>query len=331
MCSDWPTFPFRGVVVIADLVTEEPDIAFHLRRDLEQTHPEMLNKLSGAIKQLGLEFYHYENPKALAENAKQHQDDIVLSIYGGAVSRNRMALVPAVCESMGLRFIGPDAYGRIICQDKEVSKAIAIEAGLKVASHRIVRNHADLSRITEIQLPFVAKPLWEGSSIGIGPDSLISDYAQGISVISSMLEQFNQPIMIEAFIPGREVSYCFVQGHDECRISSLAELVWNNDPDYFDNHLYDANRKYLEDGIKTVHPINQELRHPDAAALERLLRFVGPLGYGRIDGKLRNGEFIFLEITPDAWLGSDGMFVNSFSAFGLSFRDIIARLLLSEH
>ncbi len=322
-------FPFRGVVIVADLVTQEPEIALHLRRDLEQTHPEMLDELCNAIKQLGLEVYHYEHPKALAENAKKHKNDVVLSIFGGAVSRSRMALVPAVCESMGLSYIGPDAYGRIICQDKEVSKAIAVEAGLKVAQHRIVRNEDDLPKVADFRLPFVAKPLLEGSSIGIGPDSLVTDHSQGVKVIARMLEQFKQPIMVEAFVPGREVSYCFVEAPEAGGIRSLAELIWNNEADYFDHHLYDATHKYPDEGVKTIRTINDELLQFDSEALERLLKFLGPIGYGRIDGKLRDGDFIFLEITPDAWLGADGMFVRSFSCLGLSFYDVIAKLLLS--
>jgi D-alanine-D-alanine ligase len=239
-----------------------------------------------------------------------------------------MALVPAVCEAMGLSYIGPDAYGRVICQDKEVSKALAAEAGLKVASHRIVRSRGDLSRLADFPLPYVAKPMWEGSSIGIGPDSLITDHSKGAEVVAYLLEHFKQPVMVETFVAGREVSFCYIEAPAPNGHRSLAELVWGDEPDHFDRHLYDAAHK-APAAVKTVRAINDELRCNEAEAMEQLLQFVGPTGYGRIDGKLYDGEFVFLEMTPDAWLAPTGTFALSFSCIGMSYEDIIAHVLLS--
>lgn len=317
--------------MVADLLSDGGDLPLPLRRDLEKTDSRTFAELRTAICGLGLPFCHYENPGRLARNASQHDRDVVLSVYGGAGSRSRMALVPAVCEACGLSYVGPDAYGRIICQDKEVSKALALEAGLRTPSHRIVRSERDLDRIADFPLPCVAKPLWEGSSIGIGPDNLISARQQGEHVLRTLLAHLRQPIILEAFAPGREVSWCFIDS-PTTDLRSFAELVWNHEEDYFDRHLYDAVHKSKADevpGIKSVRVLPDALSTDDALALERLLDLVGPLGYGRIDGKLHNGTFVFLEITPDAWLGPTGTFASSFTQRGLSFQDVIAHVLLS--
>ncbi len=327
--SERPRFPFRGVVIVADLTSDHIGTASHLRRDLEQTDRATLNELSGAIERLGLKVYHYVSPKSLAANAARHLTDIVLSIFGGAVSRSRMALVPAVCESMGLSFIGPDAYGRIVCQDKEISKALAVEAGLRVPSHRIVRARDDLPKMSDLNLPYVIKPLWEGSSIGIGSDSLITDARKGLKAVETLLVDFQQPVMVERFIAGREVSYCFINPVGHPPIRAVAEIVWQGEPDHFDHHLYDAVHKEAAIGEKRVKIISHELRMADAQAIERLLQVLSPTGYGRVDGKLLNGQFVFLEVTPDAWLGSTGTFVSSFADQGLSFDEVIRWLLLS--
>ena len=329
MHSDKRQFPFKGVVIIADLIADEDTTPIYFRRDLEQTDPETLNELSDTIKGLGLKVQHYDHPRLLAENASQHRNDIVLSIFGGRVSRNRMALVPAVCESMGLSYIGPDAYGRIICQDKEVSKAIAGEAGLKTAPHRILREPSDVSKLAEFPLPYVVKPLLEGSSIGIGPENLVNDHAFGRNLASELLKRFQQPIMVEAFIPGREVSFCFVDGPEKTAYRSLAESVWLERSDHFDNHLFDSFHKSHVESAQTVRDINHELLPQTSEAMERLLVFLAPLGYGRIDGKLNGNDFIFLEVTPDAWLGSSGVFMNSFKLLGRSPGEIMTQILLS--
>lgn len=326
-----PSFPFKGVVIVADAIATHARTVSHLCRDLEQTDNATLNDLCAAVRRLGLNVYHYNHPKSLAENADHHFNDIVLSIFGGSISRSRMALVPAVCESMGLSFIGPDAYGRIICQDKEVSKALAVEAGLRVPSHRVIRSKEDLLKLLDFGLPYVAKPLWEGSSIGIGSDSLVTDRHKGLEVVEGLLTTFKQPILVEAFIPGREVSYCFIDPVGYPRIRALGEIVWDNDPSHFDHHLYDASHKDSGNGRKVVQIISRELGIHDMESMEALLRLLGPIGYGRIDGKFVNGEFVFLEATPDAWLGTGGTFVSSFADQDLSFDEVIAYLLLSGH
>lgn len=324
-------FPFKSVVVIADLLTDDAAASVHLRRDLERTESRTLREICDAIVRLGMPFCHYEHPRDLARHAAQHTNDVVLSIYGGSVSRSRMALVPAICEIFGLSYVGPDAYGRIICQDKEVSKSLASTAGLKIAPHRIIRDIGDITKVSDFPLPYVAKPLLEGSSIGIGPDNLVTGRDQGEIVLQQLIKHFHQPIMIESFVSGREVSWCFIDAPGENRVRSFAEVIWDNEPDHFDRNLYDAPHKLTAEGRKYVRTITDELIKWDADALENLLELVGPIGYGRIDGKLRNGEFVFLELTPDAWLGPTGTFASSFSGLGLSYDEVIARLLLSAH
>lgn len=322
-------FPFKDVVIIADVLGDAIKTPLEQRRDLEHTDPKTLKDLTEAVRRLGKRVHHYEHPRDLAANASKHLQDVVLSIFGGASSRNRMALVPAVCETFDLRFVGPDTYGRIICQDKEVSKALASAVGLKTASHRIVRTEKDINKILNFPLPYVAKPLWEGSSIGISSKSLITSYETSTKLLKDMLETFQQPILVESFIPGREVSWCFIEAEGNNHNRAFAELIWNNEPAHFDRNLYDAQHKLISEGRKVILNIDNELSARDSVAMEKLLDIIGHTGYGRIDGKFIDGEFVFLEITPDAWIGPTGTFATSFINKGLTFEEVIARVLLS--
>jgi D-alanine-D-alanine ligase len=315
--------------VVADIFDETDQTDLARRHDLEHTHRHTLEKIVSALQQLGLRVYHYETPRDLAEHASQHSADIVLTIYGGARSRSRMALVPAICEAFGLNYVGPDAYGRVITQDKEVSKMLASQAGLLVARHRIVRSTRDLEFVDQFPTPFVAKPLTEGSSIGIGPRSLVRSPSDG-EIVVQLLAEFSQPIMVEEFLPGREVNWCFIEG-TEGTTSVFTELVWGNDHDHFDHNLFDAYHKLDREVQPTIRNITDELSQADQEALRTLLTMVGGIGYGRIDGKFRDGRFYFLEITPDAWLGPSGNFVEGFISTGLSYPDIMAEVLLSAN
>lgn len=322
-------FSFRGVALVADVALDDGNqTATSTRRDLELTDLATLDALVTAIKAQGLSVTHYESPDALARNAEQHRDHVVLSIYGGQGSRNRMVLVPAVCEAFGLRFIGPDAYGRFAAQDKEVSKRLALDCGLRTPTWRVLRTPEDVARLTPQSVPAVVKPLMEGSSIGIGPDSLVRDLASAQRVALRLLREFDQPVMIESFVAGREVALVAIeQGKDIAW--AYTEVVIDGQPEFFEQRLFDATEKVHRTQGRTVRDIDAELAPDDAEAIKRLLKIFSPFGYARVDGRHANGQFHFIEFTPDAWIDPRGQFAMGFTEKGWSYDEVIAAVLAS--
>jgi D-alanine-D-alanine ligase len=324
-------FPFHRVVLVADeLPGEAPLAQTRLRRDLEKTQSHVLSEIKEAIANLGLEISHYQDPAQLAANASQHFVDIVLSIYGGQESRNRMALIPAICETFGLQYLGADAYGRIVSQDKETSKRLAMEVGLLTPDYLVIREPDDLMALKSFPTPFVVKPLWEGSSIGIGPNNLIKSTADGLLLANELLEALRQPLIVEAFVPGKEVNYSLIQLADRTE-ARLTEAFLPGSPNHFDSHLYDAEEKLDRNSRLQNRPLVLDLlSEVDREGLARLPKILGGLGYARIDGKLFNNRFQFIEITPDAWLASSGSFASGFLSSGWSYKDVIGAVLLSR-
>lgn len=320
----------QTVVVIADLFDEGPSaVPMERRRDLERTHRHVLDRFLGAIHDAGYRTVHYETPAQLADNAGQHKHDVVWSIYGGAASKSRMALVPAICETYRIPYVGPDAYGRIICQDKEVSKALAKDAGLTTANHLLVRDHEQLGRLAGLPWPAVIKPALEGSSIGIGPSSIAKTLDQARRLAGELLDEFKQPILIEEFIPGREVCCCFIEGPTSAATMPFMELFVHDEPEHYLTHLYDAVEKSDEQPPRHYRSIDGELLEVDRVAVSMLLKWMAPLGYGRVDGRLHKGKFVFLEITPDAFVGEDGAFVGGFKLNGWTYSKVIEAVLAS--
>lgn len=314
--------PCREVVVVADvLAPDEHKEPVHSRRDLEQTEPRTLNQVVRAFREFGISVYHYASPAELAANRDKHSDAIVFSIYGGQISRNRMALVPAVCEAIGLRFIGPDAYGRIICQDKYISKVLARDAGLRTPQALVVRELRELELLDDVPMPYVIKPLLEGSSIGISEESLITDRKKGKQLARNLFIEFKQPILVEEFAPGREVSCNFIIRKDEI-IWSASETVVNGDSRFFDSHLFDARIKYSA-GQREIRSASNLFSVSELKKLGRLIAAVGKMDYCRIDGKFGSEGFVFLEVTPDAWISSEGAFAMGFIQNGWRYADIL--------
>jgi len=323
-------YPFRNIVVVVDrrppLTVSDEKI--ELRRDLERTDDRMRNDVLEALYELGLNVQLYGHPSELASNAEQHSTDLVLSLFGGEISRNRVALVPAICEAYGLRCVGPDVYGAIIAQDKEVSKNLALQAGLLTPWHRIIRSREQAPLVRQYPLPYVVKPLLEGTSIGISQRNFIRTADDGEPLVEELLEAFHQPVIVEGFIPGWEASYNVIETSSGIEWS-YADIHVDGDENFFDTHLFDAEEKVLRRLQRSVRSIDEHLSDSDRAALDKFVGLMKPLGYARIDGKHHEGRFHFLEVTPDAWIGKAGAFAAGFMNRGWSYPEIIEALMMS--
>jgi D-alanine-D-alanine ligase len=324
-------FSFRDVVVIADIFDRSAsNDAFHRRRDLEMTDSDTLGALIKAIGGLGLRVHHYRNPAALARNAWRHKRDLVLAIYGGQRSRNRMALVPAICESFGLKFVGPDVYGRIVAQDKEVSKRLAKDCGLRTPAWRVVRDEDGVRHAAALTLPIVVKPLLEGSSIGISQESRVTNLDKLAEFIRDLIRTCDQPVLVEEFVPGREVAYARIQKAGDAAWA-FSEIVIASDPSYFENRLFDADEKQERTADRAVRNIDAELSSDDRQSINSFLDAFGTYGYCRVEGRLADGKFWFIEMTPDAWIAPTGQFAMGYIEKGWSYEAVIEAVLASAN
>ena len=101
---------------------------------------------------------------------------IVLHGRGGEDGQIQGAL-----EWLGLPYTGTGVQGSAIGMDKVKTKQIWQGSELPTAPYRIVTKDSDLQEIVDsIGLPFIIKPVHEGSSIGMSKVEKIEDFAEAI-------------------------------------------------------------------------------------------------------------------------------------------------------
>lgn len=320
---------FMGqVVLVADEITGLSVGPMPFRKDLEKSEPQTVAQLVAAIRAIGGTVVHYNSPRDLAEKAREHQGAVVLSIFGGEASRNRMALVPAICETYGLTCIGPDVYGRIIAQDKEVSKRLARDVELSTPPWKVIRSEGDISSLAKMTYPCVVKPLMEGSSIGISQVNLVRTSNAAAQLTQKLLSGLGQPVLVEGFVAGREVAFVAIE-KGQTMHTAFCEVIVQDRPDFFQQVLFDAEEKVNPTTGRTVINIDSELCEQDRHALLAFLRAFGSFGYCRVDGRLVDGRFHFLEMTPDAWIDPLGQFAMGFTEIGWTYEQVIGAVLAS--
>lgn len=142
--------------------------------------------------------------------------DFVFNIAEGLYGVNREAHVPAICEFLGVPYHASDPLTLSLSLHKGRAKEVFAYHGVPTAPFIVANSRADARNVT-LPFPLFAKPALEGSSKGITARSLCTNRAKLVSVVGELLEVYQQPVLIEAYLPGQEFTVAIVGNGREAR------------------------------------------------------------------------------------------------------------------
>jgi D-alanine-D-alanine ligase len=218
-----------------------------------------------------------------------------------------MGLVPSTCEALGAPYFGADAYAKFLCQDKFLSRIFARDAGFEVADGFLLRPGSPPSPATWFEGRKVVKPNSEGTSIGVrlfGPGDAVAARAYAVDLMRSL----DQEVLVESFTPGREVMLCMYGPREEPNFLGASEVFFKEEPDYFKDNIFDVDLKKDRSGNAgfSTRDITSEIPEEVVALAKNCYTSMGKLDYLRIDGRLLEDRFCFIEFSPLPFLGPWG-------------------------
>jgi D-alanine-D-alanine ligase len=203
-----------------------------------------------------------------------------------------------------------------LAMDKVAAKTLFAAAGLPVARGRVVTAD-ELAAADPLPLPYVVKPVNEGSSVGV--EIIRSGDNRRIEVARAW--RFGPAALVEEYIPGRELTVG-VMGD---RALAVTDII--ADAGVF----YDYESKYADGGSRHIIPARM---HPDAyqQALDVALtahRTLGCRGATRCDFRYDDtagepGRLVLLEINTQPGLTPTSLLPEQAAHFGMSFADLCA-------
>jgi D-alanine-D-alanine ligase len=135
--------------------------------------------------------------------------DLVFNIAEGLGNyRSREAQVPSILEMLDIPYSGSDPQCLAICLDKPLTKRTVALSGIRTPKWQVITSSRELEEIAWDGFPFpaFAKPVHEGSSKGIRLGSRVQNIDQMAEVVTALLVRYHQPVMVEEFIDGDEVT-----------------------------------------------------------------------------------------------------------------------------
>lgn len=309
----------------------EPSLAEKGPPDLyEEWDQEVTIKaIAGALETLGHEPVLLGGGRKFLDRVLSDPPDLVFNIAEGYGTRSREAHIPAILEFLGIPYTGSDPLTLALTLDKEMTKIVVASAGVRVPRSITAESIADLEN-AEFPLPAILKLRWEGSSMGMRRNSKVNTREEMLSVGKWLLETYARPIMIEEFVPGKEITVAVVGNGHEARVyaSLLIEHVSVPPEDFV--YSLEVKHNWRDEISYTANPpMDEKTKEELESSALAAYRVLGCRDVSRLDFRLgKDGTPCFLEVNPlpglnpthsDLWIMTDQL--------GIPYHELVGEIL----
>lgn len=227
--------------------------------------------------------------------------------------------IQAILEALHIPYTHSGVLASAIGMHKPTARRLADSVGVQSPPGCVVRR-ADIAPESHgIPRPYVIKPAAEGSSVGV---KIIRE-GDALPPVLSENWTFGDEILVESFIPGRELTVAVLDG----KAQGVTEIV--SSTDFFD---YEA--KYKDSRTQYVLPaqIPDSVYESAMDAAECVYAVVGCSGIARCDFRYddsRNGPdgLYFLEINTQPGFTPESIGPSQVIRNGMSFVQLCAHLV----
>jgi len=263
---------------------------------MELDDEETIDGIATSLRSLGHTVERVGRGAELARRLASGQRwDLVFNIAEGLRGRSREAQVPALCELFDQPYTFSDPLTCAVTLDKPLAKRLVRDHGLPTAPFAVVERPGEADQV-ELAPPLFVKPVAEGSSKGVTERSRVERREELEEACADLLHRFAQPVLVERYLPGREMTAGIVGNGDEARVVGLMEVRFL---DGFDGDYTALNKaEYLarvEYHLLDGEPLGVRAREVALA----VYRALSCRDAARVDLRCdEHGEPCFLEINP---------------------------------
>ncbi len=257
-----------------------------------------------ALKTLGFKVIEIEADKELVSNLLQIKPDVIFNGLHGRWGED--GVVQGCFEWLGIPYTHSGVLASAVAMNKQKAREVFKLNGLPIAEGFILQSKA-LSNGHPMMVPYVIKPNNEGSSVGV---NIIFNEEDDLSAINELLPEL---ILVEEFIPGRELTVTVMDG----KALALTEII---SPTWYD---YDA--KYQSGGSKHILPaiVPDQIRDICYSYAQRAHHALGCRGVTRIDfrwdDKRDTEGLVILELNAQPGMTTASLVPEQAKFRGISF------------
>ena len=291
-----------------------------------------IDALAGALAELGHRVVRIGHARQLVERLGGGERwDLVFNICEGLKGIAREAQVPAILEVYGIPYTFSDPLIMSLCLHKGMAKTVVGAAGVPTPRFVVLKSLDELDAVS-MNPPLFVKPVGEGTGKGVDPSSIIHDTPSLYERCAHLLRRFGQPVLIEEYLPGRELTVGLLGTGDEAEVLGTLEIVLlgGAEPDVYSYVNKEECEQVVEYRLVRAES-DDTVREAETIALAAW-RALGCRDGGRIDLRCdARGKPQFLEANPLAGLHpSHSDLPMLCTALGIPYTTLIDRIVQSS-
>ncbi|MBE0675516.1 MAG: D-alanine--D-alanine ligase [Bacteroidales bacterium] len=285
------------VGIAFDLRSWYLDHGFTMEETAEFDKEETIAALEFGLRQLGFDTDRIGNIFELTEKlAAGKRWDLVFNITEGLYGDGRESVVPALLDQYRIPYVFSGPAVMSLSLNKHLARAAVSAAGVPVSPGKMI-SHADEISDAGLTYPLFVKPVSEGTGKGITLKSKVASMAELRTQVIHILNNYNQPALVEEYLPGREFTVGITGSGKESTAIGGMEVICKDDLPY----SVEVKENYQD--YVVYKPIPDDLRDECYSVAVKAWNALMAVDGGRVDLKAdRNGRICFIEANPLAGL-----------------------------
>ncbi|MHC4896595.1 MAG: ATP-grasp domain-containing protein, partial [Planctomycetota bacterium] len=289
-----------------------------------------IERIVASLKQGGHQVKTFEGDKDLIAELEEfmprvikgERPGMVLNLAYGVQGQARYTHVPGMLEMVGLPYVGSGPMAHSLSLDKVVAKMMFLQSGLPTPKFAVLETRD--FELPDVPFPQIVKPRNEAMSFGL---RIVRDEAELRDAAQSIFDEFQQPVLVEQYIEGREINVGLI-GNNPPEALPPAELKFPTEGP----QVYTVEDKRGKSGRTVEVACPADLDAETAARAQEIakgaFKALGCLDCARVDMRMdAEGNFYILEVNSLPSLGEHGSYVHAAAAKGLDFPALINRLV----
>jgi len=242
----------------------------------------------------------------------RNADVVFLGLHGG---QGEDGTVQALLDMAGVVYTGSGHLASALAMDKDLSKILFRAANVGTADWLMAPQDVDTVE-RQLGFPVIVKPSKQGSTVGLTVVKHRDAFEEAVKEAS----QYDDEVMIERFIPGRELTVAVLGGEP----LPVGEIKAKHE-------IYDYECKYTPGMASEEFPANLSLsdtKEVQAQAV-RAFRALKLQGCARIDFRMdASGAFYCLEANTLPGMTGLSLVPQAAEAAGIGFEELCERIVL---
>ncbi|MEO6772870.1 MAG: D-alanine--D-alanine ligase [Kofleriaceae bacterium] len=238
-------------------------------------------------------------------------------------------------DLFGILYTGADLLALASCLHKQRTKDILIAHGVPTPPYRyLVDEHALADpALDELDYPWFVKLAHEDASLGITEANLVVDAAGLRARSRDLMREFDQAVIAERYVEGREINVTVLGNGAEARTLPLHEIDFAAMPPERP-HIVSYAAKWEADHVDYAGTKPVPLRDATPAlvtAIERIAlaayHAVQLRDYGRVDLRIdAAGQPWVIDVNPNPDISPDAGVTRAAAAAGMSYPQLVTEI-----